>query len=170
MFPEDRSKRPDIEMETTALQWVLSAIGLVSLAASGLFLLDAWNSLPATVYTHFNAYGKPDGTGPRLMIAVMPVLGIVLWTVLGFVIARPRTYNYPVRITPENARAQYEIAVGLLHWVRFEVALLMAYLGWAMVEATRQGSALPFGSFPMFAGLALTVTVVVGMMRSFRAK
>jgi hypothetical protein len=170
VFPEDRSKRPDIEIETTALQWVLSAIGLVALAASILFIVDAWSTIPDTVFTHFDGMGKPNGTGPKLAIAIMPALGTVLWVVLGVVIARPRTYNYPVIITPQNAHAQYEIAVNLLHWIRAEVAVLMSYLGWGMVEAIRQNSALPLGSVPMYAGLAIVVTVAVGMVRSFRAR
>jgi hypothetical protein len=170
VFVDEGSKRPEIEIETTPLQWVLSAIGLLALAASILFIAGAWNTLPDTVFTHFDGMGKPNGTGPKLAIAIMPALGVIVWIVLGLVIARPRTYNYPVRITSQNAHAQYEIAVNLLHWIRAEVAVLMSYLGWGMVEAIRQNSALPFGSIPMCAGLVLAITVAAGMIRSFRAK
>jgi uncharacterized membrane protein len=166
----DRNNRPDIEIEATPLHWVLSALGFGALVASALFVIDAWDSLPGTVYTHFDGAGVADGTGPKATIAIMPSLGFVLWAVLGFAISRPRTFNYPVIITPANAQAQYEIAVNLLQWVRMEVAVLMAYLGWGMVVAVRHGTALPFGSLPMYAGLALTVTVVVGLSKSFRAR
>jgi len=166
----DKGSRPEVEIERTALHRALSLIGLLSLLLSVWFVWSSWGSLPETVYTHFDASGTPNGAGPRLTIILVPAVGLVLWIAIGLVIRRPRTFNYAVRITPENAKAQYGIAIDLLEWTRAETSLLMAYLGWAMVESTIHRASLPGGYLLMAAAMGLMATVVIGMIRSVRAR
>ncbi|WP_293285512.1 hypothetical protein [Microcoleus sp. PH2017_40_RAT_O_B] len=40
----------------------------------------------------------------------------------------PHTFNYPVRITQENARRQYLLGRGLLVWLKAEVCWLFAFI------------------------------------------
>jgi len=57
--------------------------------------------------------GQPDAWGDKAAIWILPAVAAffdVMWAVLA---NYPHTFNYPVAITEENARVQYQLARSL---------------------------------------------------------
>ena len=51
--------------------------------------------------------GKVNGHGPKIMLLIIPILGTILNIGMTYINKYPHIFNYPVKITPENALNQY---------------------------------------------------------------
>ena len=47
-----------------------------------LLVAGSWSSLPAEIPQHFGASGRPDATGARWTILVLPAVGVILYECL----------------------------------------------------------------------------------------
>ncbi|MPV89690.1 DUF1648 domain-containing protein [Georgenia ruanii] len=127
-------------------------------------------SLPATIPTHFDAAGTPDGYGPRATLLWLPLVWLVLQAGIEALSRHPRIFNYPVRVTEDNAQRLYRegerlmVGLGAGMAVTFLGAILMVLDG-----AAAGHLALGRGPVLLGAGLvALLVTCVVGIARMLR--
>lgn len=109
----------------------------------GMFAL-AWSDLPDPMAIHWGIDGSPNGSGPRLLGALLP-LGIFVAVAVGVFGA--------VRRSPRDASS---FTAGL-----FAVAGLLITLGWFMIDANRGAAvwseAASFGWLRVLATLAVAV-------------
>jgi hypothetical protein len=61
----------------------------------------------------------------------MPLIIYFGTTVMGLF---PRLFNYPVKITPENAEREYRLAANMLRAVKVEVAVCMLIIEWVFIN------------------------------------
>jgi hypothetical protein len=59
------------------------------LAAEWIYLASAYGTLPETIATHFDAGGKPDGHGPRILLWIIPGVHVAFLAALAFLARRP---------------------------------------------------------------------------------
>ena len=64
---------------------VLLAAGLLALAGSALFLALSWRTMPDRIPTHFGAAGQIDGWGPKSTVLILPILGVLMFSVFQFI-------------------------------------------------------------------------------------
>jgi uncharacterized membrane protein len=155
-----RLDRPRLQLPWTATDRLLAA--LASLGA--LLLLGGvpflWSRLPDRVPTHFGFTGQPDAWGDKGVLLLLPFLGLMLYATLMALTRIPHFYNYPVRITPENAEAQYRLARRLL--LALNVVVLWLFLaifaGAALVALGKQSALFP-GLLTAGVGVPLLVTL-----------
>ncbi|NLP05361.1 DUF1648 domain-containing protein [Candidatus Fermentibacteria bacterium] len=124
-------QRPLPELDPDPRNTILAVMGLVMIIACSVWLASVWDRFPEEVNTHFGPSGRPDGTGSKYSIIVLPAMALVMWITLGFLIRIPHKFNYAVRITPENAQRQYELGVSMMSWMRLIVPAIMCYIAWA---------------------------------------
>lgn len=129
--------RPLVPIRQTRISTGLDAIALLGLVVSIAIAVYSWSSLPETIPIHFGINGRPDGWGNKLVFWIFPWLNLAI--VVGFTFLRryPHTFNYPVRITPENAEIQYAIAIDLLNWFKAEYAWLFVWIEWQIANALK---------------------------------
>ncbi|MBL7774969.1 MAG: DUF1648 domain-containing protein [Saprospiraceae bacterium] len=163
-------QRPRIALETTGFDWILEGLAGFGLLMLLLLPLVYYSELPEIIPQHFNARGEADGFGHKSTLWLLPGIGLALYLGLSVLHRKPEWYNYPVRITAENAPRQYQAAVRLTRALKAAVMLIFAYLCWGSIQvALQQRSALP----PAFLGLALALVVgVLGwyLYSAFREK
>ncbi len=111
--------------------------------------LTYYDELPDRIPQQYNAAGEVDIYGPKYMLWVLAGTGIALYGFLTFLCGRPHWFNYPVKITPENAKRQYRLATRWLRSMKLGVMLLVFYIVWATIrnargEASGLSSALIF--------------------------
>ncbi len=167
---DNRKTRPRIKLATTPTQVSLSLIAWAGLFACWLLVAAYYRALPAIIPTHFGMNGTPDGWGSKGSLIAIPVVCSVMYTMFTIITRFPHTFNYPVRITPENAERQYGNALTLMYWMRTMVIALFLYLQWIIVEVARHKA--PGASvylLPMVI-LALVIPTVFYLVRAYKNK
>lgn len=167
--PEPRP-RPVLDLARSPWEWVLEVVTGVGMIVCVGIVVQAWEALPERIPIHFGISGRPDGWGSKEAIALLPVVGLVLEGVLTLVNLYPHTWNYPVPITEENARVQYQLGRSLLVWMKAELIWLLALILWQQVQvAVGQGETMNNGS--IFTGLIVIFgTVGVYLWQAYRAR
>ncbi len=165
-----KKERPVLELTPSRSDQALDVASavLVVLAAAGVAL--NWHAIPPLVPTHFGISGQPDAWGPRWIVALVPLLALCVHIGLGLVYRYPHSFNYPWKITAENAEAQYRLARSLIAWEKFWVVLMFYYLSQAQVRvATGHIEALSSVLMTGFiVGLVLSVVVFMVLMHRAR--
>ncbi len=145
-------------------------LGLVALGTLVAITYQGAVALPERIPVHFGLSGAPDGWGPKLMLYVLA--GIVAVTYVGMTLVQrqSRKFNYPVKATDENRARLQMITVGLIRWLKAEIAALFAYLQGVVVQVGT-GQAVGLSPAVMVGFMAaLLGTVAVFTVWMVRAK
>lgn len=102
--------RPKIEIEKTASDRTIAAMGWLILAGMWMVPALAYASLPAQIPMHYNASNEVDGYGSKAGIFLLPAIGTFVFALLALVKRHTDKLNYPVAITAGNAAVQYHLA------------------------------------------------------------
>lgn len=127
--------KPRIRPEITWTDRLLDGLVVALLIGLWAYALGAFRHLPPSIAVHFDAMGRPDGYGRKISILFMPALATLMATGM-FVINRyPHIFNYPVKITPQNAMYQYALATRLMRWINLFSTLLLGMVTYMMIAS-----------------------------------
>ena len=131
-----RNNRPILPIERSPLELFLEIIAFLGVLAGIIIIAKYWPVLPDIIPVHFGITGKPDSWGNKSIILIFPLLALIMD--VGYIILSnyPHTFNYPVRITPENAAKQYKLARDLLLWMKIEMIWMFAFIDWQIVQVS----------------------------------
>lgn len=132
--PAASHKRPVLDLPPSRLEilpWVLVVVGI---AVCIVQLALVWDALPASVPIHFGVTGRPDRYGSKSMLLFLPAVAVALTLLLTLVARFPQSFDYPVRVTPENAPRLYRQGRLLLAWLNVLVVWLCAAIEQQTVE------------------------------------
>jgi uncharacterized membrane protein len=116
--------RSNIKPEPSTADKLIEIAGWFLLLMIWLITIFAYKNLPGTIPTHFNIAGEADNYGASSTIFFMPVLGTVLFIGMTILNRFPHVFNYPVKITPDNALRQYTMATRLIRVLKFSILVL----------------------------------------------
>jgi uncharacterized membrane protein len=154
------SVRPRIRLKRTSLDWALEFVAFAFLLILFTLPLLYLKTLPDTIPVHFNASGQPDGYGSRSTLFLLPAIGAVMYLLMTIVEAYPHIYNFPVRITPENAPVQYRIATRLIRILKTVILVTFSFISFQTIKIVTGGAAgLGKAFFPVF--LLLTFAPII---------
>ncbi len=103
-------KRPDIEISFSHFHKSLILLAVAEFLTSLAIIAWYWPTLPQRIPRHFGLYGNADTWGRKGSLLLLPIISIpMLFAFIGLSFI-PQSYNYPFRITPENAARQYSLA------------------------------------------------------------
>lgn len=129
-----KEKRPLNDIETTSFDKLLDRISFLFLFIQFLIVGLFYASLGDTVPIRFDGAGEVSATGSRAAIFLVPVVSALLYVMFLYMYKKPHTYNYPIRITPENAAFHYKKAVRAMRYTNLIVMMMMAYITWSMAS------------------------------------
>ena len=129
-----KMKQPDFQPERSDLDRLLSLIAFATVAGLLGYSIWVYPQLPDRIPIHFNLRGEPDDYGPKSIFLILPGIALALYGLLTMINRKPQHFNYPVKITPQNAQKQYELAVGLVNLLNAVVMLMMGYLAFNMAQ------------------------------------
>ncbi len=156
-------QRPHIRPPITTLEIVAIAITVGGLLFTFLPLALWWSSIPNTIPTHFDLYGQPNAYGSKAALLIYPGVALGMTLLFQSLCRYPWIFNYPVRITEENAMRQYRRGRLLLRWVNALVWLLGG-IQWQAVQVAR-GAATSLGTAYMLgAFIILALIVPIGII------
>mgnify|MGYP000288640196 CR=1 FL=1 len=148
--------RPRIKIPLTPLEILLELLSLAGLAGAVWMLMKFWPELPAAIPKHFGPTGEVDAWGDRSSLYFVLGTNLFLYVMLTIVRRFPHTFNYPVRITADNAQRQYQLAIWYMALLKAQVVWLFVYLEWQIIQvALERSSGL---------GTWFLVVVLVGLL------
>jgi len=162
--------RPKIKLQLSSFDKMLEAAGLLMILILWIFTLFAYFQLPETIPTHFNISGKVDNYGSKTMLIILPVFCTVLFIGISYLNKFPHIFNYTIKITEENAVAQYTYATRMLRILKIAVAVIFTiviYFTYSTSLGKMKGIAVWFLPFVFCILLIPTVYYIV---KSFKAK
>jgi uncharacterized membrane protein len=133
MTKQTKSGRPILKIPLQPIDYVLEALGFLSLILMVGLSVYHYNDLPASIPTHFGVDGQPDKTGSKTTIWFLPVLGLVIFGFMTFINRIPHHFNYMVNITPENAERQYTMASRLLRFMKMFIMIIFTFITWRTI-------------------------------------
>jgi uncharacterized membrane protein len=135
MRNKKREKRPAPQLYWSKSDVLLQVIAFLGVVTSGVLLAVRWPGLPDIVPRHFGVTGQPDAWGSKVSLLQLPIVTFVLYVLLTVLERFPNSFNYPWRITPENAQTQYRIARKLLISVKALMVWTFFFILWRTLEA-----------------------------------
>ncbi|MEG4406784.1 DUF1648 domain-containing protein [Microcoleus sp. MON2_D5] len=122
------NQRPIISLRLSPVLVAVELFGAIAILLAVLLIVKFWAVLPDRIPIHFSLGGLPDAWGDKVTIWLVPAVAAIIFAVLTAVSRYPHTFNYPVRITSENAHRQYRLGRGLLAWLKAEICWLLAFV------------------------------------------
>lgn len=165
-----RDQRPKITIEPTQTDRLLEGLAATGLLLLLLLPIAYYGDLPDSIPQHFNAAGEVDRYGSKASLWFLPGMGVFLYVLLTVLNRWPHIFNYPVKITAENAEKQYRMATRLLRILKTVILFLFAVITWGVIRGAMGGDS---SLGPAFLVLALgAVFGVLGwyMWMAFRNK
>jgi len=155
MFYEDR---PKLKLEKSTLDYIIEYSTFGLLACSLFYTIYYYGSLPDKVPMHFNASGEVNRYGSKASIWALYIIGI--GTVMGMYYLNkfPHIFNYPKKITEDNAEKYYTDSTKMLRYLNLGVALLFAVIGFEIVNIALSSSK----SFTSISGYIM-IAIIVAM-------
>lgn len=127
-------ERPRIRINLKTIDYILEIIGFLGVIY--LFILPAYyfDSLPDALPKHFNLEGHPDSYGGKGTVWILPIIALFLYLGMSVLNKFPHLFNYPVRVTKDNAYRLYTYGTRLLRFVKATTIILMAYLNFQTIK------------------------------------
>lgn len=126
------SKRIKIVTSLKPTDYAVEGFGWVLLFLTFVLAIYGYVVLPETVPTHFNFKGQPDAYGSKISLLVVPIVSLILTAGMTWLNRYPEIFNYPVKITEENAEKQYKNAQTAIRWLKVAVNMIFFLITWAI--------------------------------------
>lgn len=161
MKQDENEPRPRLKLRLSSHDHVVEFLGLSFMIILIAIPIFYYNQLPERIPTHFNTAGEPDGYGGKTSLFLLPAIGFLMYILLTVLAAFPHIYNFPVKITTENAEVQYRLATRLLRVLKTVILILFSFISWMTVRAAA-GSVLGLGKMflPVFFILIFGVVII----------
>lgn len=129
-----KKDRPKIKIELTKSDKILEAIALLLLVVLWIYVIYNYNSLPEIINTHFNAQGKPDGSGDKQYIFGLPGVATFIYLLITISSRYPHLFNYTEEITEENALEEYSKTIKMNRILKIVVIGIFSYASWQTIS------------------------------------
>lgn len=161
-------KRPRIKLITTLGDIILELIGYLSLFTLWYLVTINYYKLPETIPVHYNAAGNADNFGGKETILALPIIATILFIGMTILNRFPHIFNYPVRITEENAFRQYENASCMIRYLKFIVVVIFGVITFkAIPNSAGTSDGLGEWFFPLTLGF-IFIPVIYYVAQAFR--
>jgi uncharacterized membrane protein len=158
--------RPRIKIELTATDKAVELFGWFALLAIWVLTITSYSNLPDTIPTHYNFGGKADGFGGKINILILPLIASFLFVVVTIANRFPHIFNYPTKITEENAFRQY---TNMTKMNRYAKLILVLIFGLVEYKTVKSINGLGVWFLPLTMSL-IFIPLTYFIIKSFRTK
>jgi len=124
--------------------------------------------LPDKIPSHYNFAGNADAWSTKTFIFFMPVLGLLIWLILHYLVSNPKIdkYIHVPSLYGQPNKAQIENAKLLIYFIKFEMMALFTFL---VIKDLYTALGMPFklGVWESIIILSvLGITIIIFMARN----
>ena len=117
-----------IKIERNALDVLEAIVSLSCLFGVTLYLLLAWNTIPAKIPAHYNAAGEVNRWGSKSELIALPIVSWLIFGMITLIERLPQVWNTGVRITQENRTVVYRLLKNLIAWIKMVTLIIFGSL------------------------------------------
>lgn len=155
-------KRPKVPINLTTTDYLFEIIGLIGIVCLIALPIYFFNDLPDQIPKHFNALGQVDSYGNRGIIWLLPIVGLFLYIGLTALNKFPSAFNYPTKVTNDNAERLYTLGTRTIRLLKIIVVLSFVFLNFKTIQIALNKST-EIGKFYLPIFLAV-LTILIGTM------
>lgn len=160
--------RPKIKLELTRSDKILEIMGGGLIFAIWILLGVSYSNLPESIPMHYNAAGEADAFGSKSSILGLPLVATALFIGLSILNQYPHTFNYPDKITEENARYQYRNSTRMLRCLKLVILIIFGMATYLTIRSAHQDTPqLGKWFLPLTLGL-IFIPVIYFLIRAYR--
>ena len=153
-------ERPRIKLKLTSIGRIIEIINWISVLAIWVFTIVNYNNLPDIIPTHFNFAGEVDGFGGKANVLIFPIIATIFFVGLTILNRYPHIFNYPTKITEENALRQYTYATKMIRYLNLILIVNFGFLSFSTVQnANGQADGIGIWYLPVSLGLVYIIII-----------
>jgi uncharacterized membrane protein len=153
--------RPKIKLHKTKIDQTIDVFTWLLLLFLCIYTIIEYSNLPNTIPIHFNSSGKADGFGNKSTILTIPIIVVFLTIMMSLVSKFPHQFNYPNKITPENALRQYKLATNLIRYLKLAIVFIFSLITVSTIWiANGKKTGLGVWFLPISVGIIFTLIIL----------
>jgi uncharacterized membrane protein len=152
--------RPVLKLPLTAIDYALEATAILGIISLCVLAVVSYSSLPDSIPTHFNLKGQADDWGSKASIFILPGISLLLFTGITILNKFPHIFNYPVKVTGENALRLYTKSVRVVRILKALVVMLFLFIEWQVCRSA-ENAELPSWFFPAVLIIPVLLPIVM---------
>ena len=140
-YPSDREMRelrkliPE-KIPFTPMQIALEIAAGLIFAAVALYLWRIWPDLPERIPTHYGLNGQADGWGGKGTVLLLPIVGVLIYTMCTVLLFFPTIWNVPYRFDADSVVWTYQQMRSMMAWTNLAMAVIFGYLTFQSAQAS----------------------------------
>lgn len=127
-------ERPKINIKYETIDYIIESLGIIALVCLVTAPIYFYNSLPDNIPIHYNIHGQPDAYESKQTIWILPLIGLFLYIGMTLLNKIPHLFNYPTKVTSENAERLYRIGTRTVILLKVISTLIFAYLNFKTIS------------------------------------
>lgn len=128
------TKKPKINLKRTTTDLILELLTLAVLIFSWVDIIIHYPKLPGNIPIHFNGSGQPDAWGDPSTIFLLPIIGTLICIGLFYLNRFPHIFNYPQKITENNAKEMYQKATMMMRILNLTTILILTFISYQTIQ------------------------------------
>jgi uncharacterized membrane protein len=154
-------KRPQIKIQKTKIERSIDFLTWLIVTALCVYTIVEYTHLPKTIPIHFNSAGVADGFGNKSTILTLPIILVFLTILMSLISKFPHHFNYPNKITPENALRQYKLATNLIRYLKLAIVFIFSQITVSTIWiANGKKTGLGVWILPLDVGIIFTLIIL----------
>ncbi len=127
-------KRPRIPIKLEFIDYLFEVAGAIGLACLIIIPIYFYNDLPDQIPKHFNIHGEVDAYGSSEGIWTLLLIGIIIYVGLTIINKYPHIFNYPTKVTAENAKRLYLLGTRTIRLLKALFLFLFVFLEYMTIQ------------------------------------
>ena len=157
-----KTDRPKIKVPLEGLDIVLDILSATLLILLIAYAVISYSELPDVIPSHFNAKGEVDGYSEKIMLWLLPALGVVLFFGLYIINKFPHIHNYMVNITEDNALKNYRLSTRIVRFTNLFIMFIFGLIYYSIVESAKSNNSnLDRWILPLVIGMSIILPIAI---------
>lgn len=126
--------RPRLKLKPERIDRFLELIGFAALFLLIVLPVLYFDQLPDEIPRHFDASGTPDAYSGKAIVWILPLIGTLMFAGMFWLSKRPHIYNYPQKVTEENAENIYRAGSRMVQAMNTLITCAFAYITYSTIR------------------------------------
>lgn len=162
--------QPKIDIKPNYFDRKLILAGWLLVALNFIVVLSFYFTLPDTIPTHFNLKGEADGFGSKSTLWILPIFNLVMYFGMTMLATKmkPWNYNYPTKVTANNAPMLYAMSIRMLAWLNLGIALIFLIISLHTILLAKEVSTIAIGWLIILLVAVITLGPFIVIFKMFK--